>query len=120
MNSHPAARPILNFVHADSVEVAGSHLIDGPTATQLSRTFEALADPTRLRIVSALAHTELCVSDLAALLGMNQSAVSHQLRLMRDRRLVKSRKAGRLVYYALDDDHIHNLFHYGLEHLEHG
>jgi ArsR family transcriptional regulator len=59
------------------------------------------------------------VNDLATLLGMTQSAVSHQLRLMRQSRLVKSRKAGREVYYTLDDEHIHDLFHRGLEHLEH-
>jgi len=107
------------FLDAAQVRAAEQNLIDGPTATQLARTFEALADPTRLRIVSALSHAELCVNDLATLVGMTHSAVSHQLRLMRPSRLVKSRKNGREVYYTLDDEHIHDLFHRGLEHLEH-
>ena len=81
--------------------------------------FKALADPTRVRIISVLAQTELCVCDLAATLGMSQSAVSHQLRLMRRMRLVKNRKAGRMVYYSLDDEHIDDLFRRGLEHVEH-
>lgn len=117
----PAKRSLhsADFLDAAQAQVAEQHLVDGPTAMQLARTFEALADPTRLRIVSALSHAELCVNDLATLLGMTQSAVSHQLRLMRGIRLVKSRKAGREVYYMLDDEHIHDLFHRGLEHLEH-
>lgn len=108
-----------DFLDPRAAATAASHLVDGPTATHLARTFAALADPTRLRLVSALSHVELCVGDLATLLGMTQSAVSHQLRLMRSLRLVKSRRAGRVVYYALDDDHIHDLFHRGLEHLQH-
>jgi ArsR family transcriptional regulator len=69
--------------------------------------------------MSVLAITDLCVCDLAVTLGMTQSAISHQLRLMRDMRLVRSRKEGRMVYYALDDDHIKDLFTRGLEHIEH-
>jgi len=70
-------------------------------------------------IISILAQTELCVCDLAATLGMTQSAVSHQLSLMRRMRLVKNRKVGRMVYYSLDDEHIDDLFWRGLEHVEH-
>lgn len=94
-------------------------LIDGLTATKLAGTFKALGDPTRVRIISALSHTELCVCDIAATLGMSQSAVSHQLRTLREMRLVKNRREGRMVYYKLDDEHIHDLFHRGLEHAEH-
>ncbi len=101
------------------VKQAQPALLDGLTATHLANIFKALADPTRIRIISVLARTELCVCDLAATLGMTQSAVSHQLRFMRQMRLVKSRKAGRMVYYALDDDHIRDLFQRGLEHVEH-
>jgi ArsR family transcriptional regulator len=103
----------LKVQHAEAV------LIDGLTATRLADIFKALADPTRLRIISILTHTELCVCDLSATLGMTQSAVSHQLRLMRQSRLVKSRKDGRMVYYALDDAHINDLFERGLEHIRH-
>jgi DNA-binding transcriptional ArsR family regulator len=102
-----------------TVQQAEAALIDGLTATRLAETFKALADPTRLRIISILAHTELCVCDLSATLGMTHSAVSHQLRLMRQSRLVKSRKEGRMVYYALDDAHINDLFGRGLEHIRH-
>lgn len=95
-------------------------VIDGPTAIRLAQTFKALSDPTRVRIISALSHNELCVHELCTLLGMSQSAISHQLRTLREMALVKYRKEGRHVYYTLDDEHIHALFHQGLEHVEHG
>lgn len=101
------------------VRQAEQALLDGLTATYLANTFKTLADPTRVRIISVLARTDLCVCDLAATLGMTQSAVSHQLRLLRQMRLVKARKTGRMVYYALDDDHIKDLFLRGLEHIQH-
>ena len=107
------------IIDEDKVKQAQQVLLNGLAATHLADTFKALADPTRVRIISILVHTELCVCDLAATLGMTQSAVSHQLRLMRDMRLVKSRKDGRMVYYALDDEHIRGLFLRGLEHVEH-
>ncbi len=108
-----------NFIHEDTVRESEKSLIDGLNATKLSRTFQALADPTRVRIISALLKTELCVCDISALLGVSQSAISHQLRQMRDLRLVKSRKEGRIVYYKLDDQHISELFEMGLDHLKH-
>ena len=109
-----------DFIHEDKVRIARSGLVDTESAVDLARTFQALADPTRARIISALLETELCVCDLAALLDVSQSAVSHQLKQMRDQRLVKARKEGRIVYYMLDDDHIRDLFTRGLEHLDHG
>jgi ArsR family transcriptional regulator len=96
-----------------------SDLLGGQNAIRLAGVFKALADPTRLRIVSMLAHHELCVCDIAGSLGMTHSAVSHQLRMMRDMRVVKPRKDGRMVYYSLDDDHIHDLFDRGVEHVLH-
>ncbi len=84
----------------------------------LTETFSALGDPTRVRIIDALSHGELCVCDLAALLHLSQSATSHQLRLLRALRLVRSRRAWRMVYYALDDHHILTLFRQGLRHVE--
>jgi len=101
------------------VQETQERLIDGLTATRLAQTFKALADPTRVRIISALSHSELCVCDLAAALGMSQSAISHQLRKLRRMRLVKNRREGKHVYYTLDDEHIHDLFHRGLEHVRH-
>ena len=108
-----------SIIDEDKVKQAQKAILDGLTATYLADTFKALADPTRVRIISILAQTELCVCDLAATLGMTQSAVSHQLRLMRKMRLVKNRKQGRMVYYSLDDEHIQDLFQRGLEHVEH-
>lgn len=101
------------------VRRALTSIVDDPTAERMASTFEALADPTRVRIISVLADTELCVSDLAACLGMSVSAVSHQLRLLREKRLVRARRAGRYVFYALDDEHIRGLFEQGLEHVRH-
>jgi ArsR family transcriptional regulator, lead/cadmium/zinc/bismuth-responsive transcriptional repressor len=108
-----------NFIHEDKVRLAEKNLVDNLTAAKLARTYQALADPTRVRIISALSSSELCVCDIAALLGISQSAISHQLRQMRDLRLVKTRKEGRIVYYALDDEHIRDLFNRGFEHLKH-
>jgi ArsR family transcriptional regulator len=107
------------IINEQKVQEAEQTLLDGLTATRLADIFKALADPTRIRIISVLAETELCVQDLAATLGMTHSAVSHQLRLMRAMRVVKSRKVGRMVYYALDDEHIQDLFERGLAHLNH-
>jgi DNA-binding transcriptional ArsR family regulator len=83
----------------------------------LAEIFSAMGDPTRLRILFALANQELCVCDLAALLGVSVSAVSHQLRLLRGLRLVKFRREGRLAYYSLDDHHVSVLLEMGLEHV---
>jgi len=115
----PAERCAETIIDESKVATAQQALLDGLSATHLAATFKALSDPTRVRIVSVLAQTELCVCDLAATLGMTQSAVSHQLSLMREMRVVKSRKEGRMVYYTLDDEHIRDLFQRGLEHIEH-
>jgi DNA-binding transcriptional ArsR family regulator len=84
----------------------------------LADTFKVLGDTTRVRILDVLSRRELCVQDLAAALGLTQSAVSHQLRLLRTSRLVRTRRDGRQIFYALDDDHIVGLFRQGLEHVE--
>ena len=84
----------------------------------LAETFKVLGDPTRVRLLDALSRAELCVCDVAGLLGLTESAVSHQLRLLRGMRLVKSRREGRHIYYSLKDDHIVKLFEQALEHVE--
>jgi ArsR family transcriptional regulator len=84
----------------------------------LTETFRLLGDATRVRILDALSRSELCVSDLARLLGLSESAVSHQLRLLRGVRLVRPRRSGRMVFYSLDDQHIVRLFEQGLEHVQ--
>jgi DNA-binding transcriptional ArsR family regulator len=113
----PPAHCEEDFIHEDQVLLVQQSLLDGLTATYLAQAFQALADPSRVRIISALATAELCVCDLAAVLGMTQSAVSHQLKSLRDLRLVKSRREGRVVYYAIQDEHIRDLYERGLAHL---
>ena len=84
----------------------------------LAETFKVLSNTNRLKIIRALSEAELCVCDLAILLGSTDSAVSHQLRILRNMRLVKYRKQGKLAYYSLDDQHVQQLFTAGLEHAE--
>ena len=84
---------------------------------KLSRTFSLLGDPTRTRLIFILSKAELCVVELSQLLGMSHSAISHQMRALKDLDLVKYRKDGRRVYYSLNDEHIENLFKEGLKHV---
>jgi ArsR family transcriptional regulator len=93
-------------------------LMDPRTVEALSDTFRALGDPTRVRILDALAPGELCVCDIASLVGISESAASHQLRLLRGMRLVRPRRAGRLVYYAVDDHHILELLTQARTHVQ--
>ncbi|HEX5109489.1 MAG TPA: metalloregulator ArsR/SmtB family transcription factor [Vicinamibacterales bacterium] len=86
----------------------------------LTEIFRVLGDPTRVRILDALATAELCVGDLAHRLGVSESAVSHQLRLLRSTRIVRSRREGRMIFYALDDRHVLALFRQGLRHVQEG
>lgn len=99
---------------------ARTTLLDDATASQLAQLFSALGDPSRVRILWVLSGGERNVGDLAQRVGMTESAVSHQLRQLRQLRLVRARKAGRAVFYALDDDHVMELFQRGLEHVRHG
>jgi DNA-binding transcriptional ArsR family regulator len=106
-------------IHPEAVAEARAMSIDRPTATELSQIFQVMADPTRLRIISLLAGRELCVCDLASALEMTQSAISHQLRVMRITKLVKCRREGRVAWYSLDDDHVEKLFLQGVNHIGH-
>lgn len=107
-------------LHLDPRVVAElrSSLMRGPAVAALAETFKLLGDPTRVRILDVLSKSELCVCDIASMLGSSESAVSHQLRLLRSMRLVRARRDGRLVFYALDDQHIVNLFQEGLRHVQ--
>jgi ArsR family transcriptional regulator, lead/cadmium/zinc/bismuth-responsive transcriptional repressor len=105
-------------LHPGRVAELRAALIDEAEVNNLAETFRTLGDPTRVRILDALSHGELCVCDLAALVRMSESAVSHQLRLLRNLRLVKPRREGRMVFYALDDRHIITLFRQGLRHVQ--
>lgn len=95
-----------------------TELLGQPTVAALSETFKMLGDATRVRILDALSRAELCVGDVATLLGLSESAVSHQLRLLRGMRIVRPRRAGQMIFYSLDDQHIVRLFAQGLEHVQ--
>ena len=95
-----------------------NRLLGGESVAAIADVFKLLGDPTRVRIVDALTHGERCVNDLTALVGISESAVSHQLRLLRNARLVRVRRAGRLAYYALDDHHVVGLLHDMRKHVE--
>lgn len=106
--------------HVDPARVAKlrATLLAPAAVGALAETFRALGDVTRVRILDALSQSELCVCDIARLLGLTESAVSHQLRLLRGMRLVRPRRSGRMVFYALDDQHIVGLFEQGLQHVQ--
>ncbi len=105
-------------LHPGKVSVLKRRLMGESAVTALAETFKLLGDVTRVRILDALTRSELCVCDIARLLGLSESAVSHQLRLLRGVRLVRPRREGRMVFYTLDDQHIVGLFEQGLEHVE--
>ncbi len=89
-------------------------------AERLAATFKMLGNPTRVRIVDALSHAEMCVCDLSVLLGMRVSNVSHQLGLLKTHHIVRSRRDGKMVYYRLDDEHVRTLFDQATVHVKHG
>lgn len=105
------------LVHEDAVARLGSRMPEDGKLEDVAELFKMFGDPTRARIICALSMEELCVCDLTALLGMQQSAVSHQLRLLKAVRLVRSRKQGREVYYSLDDQHIQSIFAMAFAHV---
>jgi DNA-binding transcriptional ArsR family regulator len=107
----------VRVVHLDRVNRARKEAIRESELERLAHTFKVLGDPTRLRIFVALSGGEMCVCDLAAYLGLSESAVSHQLRRMREQALVKSRREGQVLYYALDDGHVDDLLRLGFEHV---
>ena len=106
------------LVHLGQVRRVQSEIVTTEKAQQMAQFFGAMADPHRLKLLSALSFAELCVCDLAAVVKMSDSAVSHQLRLLRNLRLVKHRREGRNVYYSLADEHISNLYREVAEHLD--
>jgi ArsR family transcriptional regulator len=105
--------------HLDSRAVSAlrAAMLGIPSVVALAETFKVLGDVTRVRILDALSRSELCVCDLAQLIGLSESAVSHQLRLLRGMRLVRARRDGRMAFYTLDDQHIVRLFEQGMEHV---
>ena len=104
-------------LHEDVVRRVGKRLPREELLFDLAELFKVFGDSTRVRIISALMHAELCVCDIGALLGMSKSAISHQLRILRQSRLVKNRREGKVVFYSLDDRHISGIFRQGLAHV---
>ena len=107
-----------HIVHDDIVSVVKSKMPKDERLFELAELFKVFGDTTRVKILSALFESEMCVCDIATLLNMNQSAISHQLRVLKIARLVKYRKDGKTVFYSLDDEHIKNIFDQGLEHID--
>jgi ArsR family transcriptional regulator len=104
------------LIHPPAVFAARGALAAMPPAPEVAGLFAKLADPTRLRLLAALASGELCVCDLAAATGINRTTVSHQLRVLREARLVRGRREGRVIFYSLDDDHVRDLLAMGIAH----
>ncbi|HQU81693.1 MAG TPA: metalloregulator ArsR/SmtB family transcription factor [Pyrinomonadaceae bacterium] len=108
----------IQFVDEGKVENARRAMKSAEAISLLAETFKILGDPTRIKIAFALSKEELCVCDIANLLGVSQSAVSHSLRTLRQMKLVKFRKQGKIAYYTLDDEHIASLLEEGFRHVE--
>jgi DNA-binding transcriptional ArsR family regulator len=108
----------IRVVHLDRVIRAKAEAIAENDMQQLALTYKIMGDPTRLKIILALRGGEMCVCDIAAFLGLSESAVSHQLRRLRDFSLVRSRRDGQILYYSLDDNHVLDLVTVGLHHIE--
>lgn len=105
------------IIHEDIVKIASEKMLTTEIAMGLAELFKIFGDPTRVKLLSALSTSEMCVCDLAACLGMTQSAISHQLRVLKSYNLVKPRKEGKVVYYSLSDSHVNQILYTGLEHL---
>lgn len=106
-----------NMIHKDVIEKVNKGLPADETLYDLAEFFKVFGDSTRIKIICALFESEMCVCDLAALLGVTQSAISHQLRTLKAARLVRYRREGKVVYYSLDDEHIKHIFDEGLKHI---
>ena len=119
-HTHPAGAPCCEFlaVHEDTMQRVHSLLPGEDDLYDLAELFKVFGDSTRIKILYVLFESELCVCDIAQLLGMTQSAVSHQLRILKSNKLVKFRREGKTVFYSLDDDHVRSILSLGMEHLD--
>ena len=104
-------------IHEQTVNCVKEKMLGGYKYTDLAALYKMFGDPTRIKILHALEHHEMCVCDLAALLGLTKSAVSHQLKALRLANLVKFRKEAQIVFYSLADDHVKQIIDMGLEHI---
>lgn len=106
-------------INKQNIEYVKENMLSEKTFMKLSELFKILGDYTRIKIIYSLSKKELCVCDISEVVQMSQSAISHQLRILKAARLVKFRREGKSVYYSLDDEHIDRLFNAGLEHVKH-
>ena len=106
-----------NIIHKDVVEEVKDKLPQEEILYDLAELFKVFGDSTRIKIICSLFESEMCVCDLSALLNISQSAISHQIRVLKSARLVKFRRAGKVIYYSLDDEHIKQIFDAGLHHI---
>lgn len=106
-----------NVIHKEVIEMVKETLPEEETLYDLAELFKVFGDSTRIKIICALFESEMCVCDLSNLLNMSQSAISHQLRVLKAARLVKFKRDGKVVYYSLDDDHIKQIYDAGLSHI---
>lgn len=109
---------ICEEIHEDLINKAKKNMPKDETLYDLAELFKVFGDTTRIRILYTLFSSEMCVCDIADLLGMTHSAISHQLRVLKNARLVKFRKEGKVVYYSLDDNHVSQIFDCGLAHIQ--
>lgn len=107
-----------DLIHEDIISAVKQDMPPDETLYDLAEFFKVFGDTTRIKILYVLMKSEMCVCDIAVILGMTQSAISHQLRFLKQSRLVKYRKEGKTVFYSLDDEHVDNIFNMGLVHLE--
>lgn len=108
----------ITVIHEDVVNSVKEKMPEEEILYDLAELYKVFGDSTRVKILWALGEAEMCVCDIAALLNMTQSAISHQLRILKQARLVKNRRVGKVVYYSLDDDHVKEIFSQGLEHIK--
>lgn len=108
-----------NVIHENVVEDVKSKMLDNEFISEISTFFKILGDNTRVKILFALDHNEMCVCDIANVLNMTKSSISHQLSYLKDLNIVKSRKSGKEVYYSLDDEHVKEVFEIAISHIEH-
>ncbi|AJA48550.1 transcriptional repressor SmtB [Clostridium pasteurianum DSM 525 = ATCC 6013] len=106
-----------NVIHEDIITKVKNNMIDEELLYDLSDLYKVFGDTTRIKILHVLSISEMCVCDISALLGMKQSSVSHQLKTLRQAKLVKYRRSGKVVYYSLDDNHVVEIFNQGLAHI---
>ncbi|WP_461205387.1 ArsR/SmtB family transcription factor [Clostridium sp. DL1XJH146] len=107
-----------NVIHEDRVNKVTKHMVDEERLEGAADLLKVFGDRTRIKIINALSVSEMCVCDLAHVLNMTQSAISHQLRVLKGARLVKYRKEGKVVYYSLDDEHVKGILNIALEHIK--